>query len=164
MNTLPSIDYMRAEVSYDPDTGEMRWKKGKQGRSPDRAVGASLNGGYRCIAFDGVQYRQHRVAFAIYYGREPKGEIDHIDRNKLNNVISNLREATRGENARNIAGRGAHGKGVFRHPFRKKNPFQARIQLNGRLQNLGSFPTIEQARAAYLDAAHKLHGEFACPN
>src|SRR6266853_1344237 len=86
--------------------------------------------------------------------------LDHIDNNKSNNTISNLREATAAQNAaRRPTGqrRIAPSRGVFPH-----GPgFVARIHFAGKRHYLGYFPTLEGARAAYEAKAKEIHGEFA---
>lgn len=95
----------------------------------------------------------------------PNGfEVDHIDRNGLNNQKSNLRLATR---AQNLANRGKLGKnksskykGVCRH----KNKWQASIKTSGEQIYLGRYETEEAAAMAYNYAAQKYFGEYAFLN
>lgn len=74
--------------------------KGTKYRPIDKESGWINHSGYKMISFEGKQYKTHRIIFAMHYGYFPY-LIDHIDRNKINNVISNLRESTKSENARN---------------------------------------------------------------
>jgi hypothetical protein len=92
-------------------------------------------------------------------------QADHRGRDPLDNRRPRLREATKRDNLRNRRGFGSSGaKGVERQTHTKTNPFRARIWVDGKNLNLGSFPTVEQAAAAYDAAARRLHGEFACTN
>ena len=91
-------------------------------------------------------------------------DVDHRDRNGLNNQRCNLRTCTRGENARNKKMRKdnvAGLKGVSIHKACALNPYSAQIYANGTRKSLGCFPTAELAHAAYCAAAIELHGEFA---
>lgn len=153
---LPPLHRLTAELSYDPSTGEFRWLRGKQGRNADLSVAQYVNNGYRRIQVDGRTYLAHRLAFYMAHRREPVGEIDHIDGNRANNKIDNLREATRVENARN-----RHSRGVFKHPHRQARPYTARIQFDGKLKHIGVFATYDEAAAAYAAATRNLFGEFS---
>ena len=99
-------------------------------------------------------YRVHRIIYWLY-NREwdienPKLVIDHFDRNKINNDISNLRHVTHQENCFN--------KDVKGYSWYKKcNKYQAQIMLNGKRIYLGYFKTEEEAHQAYLDAKLKYH-------
>ena len=77
-----------------------------------------------------------------------ENQIDHIDRNRSSNVISNLRIATHAENMRNKIGRGTHKRG---------NKFRAIIITNKKTKHLGTYDTEEEAHQAYLDAKLKYH-------
>jgi hypothetical protein len=96
-----------------------------------------------------------------------KGEIvDHIDGDPLNNRRSNLRICTIAENARNRkSGLTKSGyKGVSRHSTRQRaKPWRAKIMAEGKEYKLGHFETSQEAHAAYVEAARRLHGAFANP-
>jgi hypothetical protein len=91
-------------------------------------------------------------------------EVDHIDGNGLNNSRANLRACSRAENARNrgIPKNNTSGfKGVGWH--KRQGAWRAVITLHGKQTHIGYFDTPEEAHAAYVQAAKKLHGEFARP-
>lgn len=90
----------------------------------------------------------------MYYGREPAGEIDHINGDPSDNRIVNLREATRAQNCANVKGTGVRFE-------EKRGKWLARICVNYRQINLGRYATREEASAAYEAAKVKHRGEFA---
>lgn len=87
---------------FEYKDGELR--RTGRGRGTSKKTGSVNSLGYHRVKIDGKQYFSHHLVFAIHHGRWPK-ETDHIDRNRLNNRIENLREVTRKENQKN---RGAY--------------------------------------------------------
>lgn len=96
----------------------------------------------------------------------PEQEIDHWDRNGLNNQRENLRVATTSQNQANRrVQRASHGlpfKGIYKPPKRTK--WQARICFNNRMLHIGCFPSAVEAAHAYDKRAQELFGEFALLN
>ena len=86
------------ELNYDPSTGAFTWKTPKRGRR--QKLGSICTKGYLQISVDGKKYMAHRLAWYLTYNRWPT-EIDHINRVKLDNRISNLREVSHKENCLN---------------------------------------------------------------
>ena len=151
--------WLRENVTYIPETGVFLWKRRGFGRVIGRVLGTKVWPGYLTIKIDGDVYYAHRLAWFYVHGEWPSGSIDHIDGNKANNAISNLREATPAQNA---AGRPSKryispARGVFPHG----TGFVARIHYAGKRHYLGYFPTLEGAKAAYAAKAKEIHGEFA---
>lgn len=99
----------------------------------------------------------HRIVAGAPVGMD----VDHIDGNRLNNQRANLRICTRSENMQNrIAGRTTARSGVLGvHANGPK--WSARIHVNGRTHNLGTFETVAEARAVRVAAERDLFGEFA---
>lgn len=149
------VDFLSTRLKYVPETGDFVWIVSNRGnrRAGDRA--GSINGqGYWRIKVGQVTYMAHRLAWAMYHGRDSGLEIDHIDGDPLNNKIDNLREATRLQNCRNIK-----GSGVKYDESRRR--WTARITVNYKSYNLGRYHTEAEAIAA-VNAARILHfGEFA---
>jgi hypothetical protein len=149
-------------LDYDPETGAFRWKIKPAGRNKIGSVaGGVSSSGYWCIALDGNRFGAHRLAWLYVHGVLPPADIDHINCDRLDNRLANLRLATRSENMRNSRGLpSASGlKGAHWRAHRK--PWRSSIRKDGKRLHLGCFATAEEAHAAYTKAATKLHGEFA---
>jgi HNH endonuclease/AP2 domain len=157
--SLLTSEYLREQLSYNSDTGEFRWLVANSHRVKIGDVAGSLKfTGYRyiCLTFNSKQYlfRAHRLAWLYVYGSWPSNNLDHIDRNRLNNCISNLREATYSENNKNQtkqANRSSRYVGVWWNKPNQK--WNAGIGANGKYAYLGSFTSEEEAALAYNAAA-----------
>jgi hypothetical protein len=127
-----------------------------------KPVGSINNNGYVQVELNNVTYMYHRIVWEMHNGPIPIGmHIDHIDRNRLNNKIENLRLATRSQNRANskLHSNSTTGfKGVHKTPSGK---FQARISDGTRKRYIGLFDSAEEAAEAYKFVAKELHGEFA---
>lgn len=110
--------------------------------------------GYRIVRIykDKRRYgiQAHRLAWYIYTGKMPVGQIDHVDRNPANNMESNLRDVTQSINQHNRAAKGYTIE-------RSTGKYYAQIKLNGVQHFLGRFNTAEEATAAYKKAKLQLH-------
>ena len=153
-------------LSYDPETGVFTWLAKPSPYASKIKVGnrAGCQDGerYRVIAIDQVTYGEHRLAWFYVNGIWPSGQIDHINGDKSDNRIANLRDASPGENQRNRGAMKSNTtgfKGVTYEPRRGK--FKAAITHEGKQKNLGRFDTAYEAHKAYCEAANRLHGEFA---
>lgn len=150
-------------LDYNPETGAFYWKRTRQGcrKQAGEEAGSIVGTGYRSIQFDGVRHQAHRIAWWMIHGWLPE-EIDHINMDRADNRLVNLRPADSSRNKCNrLHGTGASGlKGV--HPSgRRERPWKAYITLNGRYRHLGHFHTPEEAGRVYDAAARQHFGEFA---
>lgn len=159
-----SAETVRSDLSYDPRTGAFRWRSPR----PKITVGAlagTQQSGYWMIHLRGVDYHAHRLAWLYVYGRWPEGDVDHINLDRFDNRIHNLREATRSQNCANtgIPSHNTSGfKGVSR--IKRNGKWGARISCDGTPYHLGTFQTAGEAAAAYDRAAILLFGSFARTN
>ena len=146
-------------VIYEPTTGIFTWRISRGGCVKQGATAGSLTNGYVSIAIDAKRYKAHRLAWLYVFGVWPKDEIDHIDTNKSNNRIANLREATHSENMQNqrsspkTSATGLMGA----HFYKRTKKWQASITVGGNLKHLGYFNTANEAHDAYLKAKRELH-------
>ena len=161
---LPSIEDIKATLSYDPETGiftRLAKACGPSCKVGDVA-GRVIDSGYRVISIKNKRYRAHRLAWLVFYGEEPDGFVDHINQNKDDNRICNLRLATKSENMRNRPAQKNNKLGVKGvHWDKRGKRFVAQIRTScGKSRFLGGFHTIEEASRAYQNAAKIHHGKF----
>jgi hypothetical protein len=110
---------------------------------------------------------RRRIPMHLFILGFPNSEIDHRDRNGLNNTRKNLRPASRAQNKANTAKFSTNKsgfKGVSYCPWLKKRQWAATINSNNVRVNLGYFTTPEEAARAYDAKARELHREFAWLN
>ena len=150
---------LRELLHYNPDTGLFTWLVSTTRRIRVGAVAGTLvTSGYVSIGVDRDLHRAHRLAWLYVYGEWPKHDIDHINGNRSDNRIANLRDVTRTVNLQNI--RSAHKDKQSATPlgvYADKKKWAAAIRVNGERCRLGTFDTPEEAHAAYLDAKRKYH-------
>lgn len=160
LNDLP-IELLKSFLTYDEFSGDLIWRHRERShfpndqaynawnaRFPEKKVGAVSNG-YVIFSIFKRLYKAHRVAWAIYHGEWPDRHLDHIDGNRSNNRISNLRVVSRTENNMNMARKSTNTSGQTGVSRTKSGMrWRARIQANGKAKTIGSFATKEQAIAA----------------
>ena len=158
--TIPNPEELRELFTYDPETGELRWKKNGSGRNFSIPVGNVGTRGYLRVVIHGRNYMLHRVIWAFFHGAWPDNLIDHINGSVTDNRITNLRQATTRENSWNqrIAKNNTTGlKGVSLEAGR----YRASIMTEQGKIHLGLFDTAEDAHEAYKLAADAYFGPFA---
>jgi len=154
--------------NYNPETGIItsrvatgsgknwptnRWKAA-------RVVGTTLKNGYRIIISKGNRVLAHRAIWVMVYGINPNCDIDHINGDRSDNRLANLRLATRGQNNINSLKQHNNTSGYKGAYYDKRRGYwNAEIWVNNRKKYLGKFPTAEEAGLAYLEAAKKYFGE-----
>ena len=162
---LPSQEYLKQVLDYNPDTGVFKWRvsTGHQGRVGDIA-GTVVTRGYRQIKLGKKSYREHRLAWKYVYGVDPVDLLDHIDGDTGNNAINNLREVNSKQNSFNKkrSNRNSSGfTGVYWVESRKRWLVAIR---NGVLKHRGSFDSLIDAVAERIRAEIQEFGEFRRAN
>jgi hypothetical protein len=158
------IEFLHEQLTYNPASGELRWRPRPSWRANARCAGKIAGGlipdGYVAVTLTYLgerrKYKAHRVAFAMVHGRWPANDIDHKNRVRSDNRIANLREATDLQNAQN-AGKRVDNVSGHAGVSRNGKRWCARIRVNTKLEYLGRFASAEDAGRAYLAAKAQLH-------
>jgi hypothetical protein len=154
-----TAETLRGLLDYEPETGEFRWRVNRKGIKLGDVAGCVDSYGYTCITINGMQFKAHRLAWMYAYDTWPNHDIDHINSDKRDNRIKNLRDVTRSVNMQNQTRAhrdkisGLLGVTWSKHTER----WRATIYINKRNQHIGYFNTAEAAHAAYLAAKLQLH-------
>lgn len=156
------LEDVRKRISYDPETGIFIRVKASTHRRVGQVCTVRRPDGYLQVAMGRGNILAHRLAFMLGHGRAPVGEIDHINRDKADNRLANLREATKAQNGANKIPSRRSISGIKGASWcNRARKWRATIRVATRQVHLGFFATAEEAHAAYVEAARKYHGEFA---
>ncbi len=162
-------DQLKSLLSYNDETGEFtrvkavghngNWKAGRKVGYLDKS------NGYIKISLLGKKYYAHRLAWLYVHGYLPKEQIDHIDHDKMNNAIVNLREASDQVNRMNQPPSKANTTGFCGVGYiESSGKYRARIMKNGKQLHVGCYDSAESANTAVEVARkelgfHENHGK-----
>lgn len=134
-------------LHYDPEAGTMTWlRTGKRAGTQHRL-------GYRNVMLAGRTYAEHRLAWFWTHGVWPAHDLDHINRQRNDNRLCNLREATRSENCQNQPVRKTNKSGVTGVYFHKLTcKWVASINVAKKQIHLGLFNSLAAAVQARRNA------------
>jgi len=136
----------------DIEKGTFTWKANTGGKGKrDKQAGCLMHNGYVKIGIDGKEYLAHRLMWLYVNGEFPIINLDHIDRCRSNNCISNLRLATPKQNAENMFRTSTNKSGYRGVHFNKRlqnKPWSANIMHNKKTIHIGYFKTAEEASIA----------------
>lgn len=155
------IGTLRELLRFDPETGVLYWLQTRGKARKGGVAGRADHKGYLKLQIRKGTYAAHRIVWALHYGEWPSRTIDHINGQRADNRISNLRLATVTENNRNTKKRADNTsgyKGVSLN--RKSGKFQAEIHVDGKTIYLGMYDTAEEAHRVYALKATEHFGEF----
>lgn len=165
ITALPEQIVLQKLLRYNSETGELLWsrrsgedftptpartrewqQKWWNKRFADTPVGSVSNEGYLCARILGGTYKVHRLIWKLVHGVDPDF-VDHINGNRSDNRLCNLRSVPKGENSRNLGVRAGKEEGDVGVSYHGKR-WRARITASGRLVQLGTFDTKDEALAA----------------
>ena len=146
---LPTSERLKQLLVYDPNTGLFHWRVNRRGRArAGDEAGTLVPTGYVSIEIDQKSVRAHRLAWLYVYGKMPPAgrDLDHINPDRADNRIANLRLATRPQNLHNAKLHARNKTGVTGVQWiQKHSRWRAFIQINGKQTYLGSFLTKQEA-------------------
>ena len=153
-----AADEVRGLLDYDPETGIFKWRVMRGGVPAGSVAGGTHCQGYVAIQFRGAPRLAHRLAWLHFYGAWPEGHLDHINRDKKDNRITNLRVVTPSQNLQNT-GLQKNSTSGYRGVSLNvpTGRWKAYIKVGGRRKHLGYFATPQEASVAYLAAAAQMH-------
>lgn len=164
----PTQARLKQALDYDPETGLFTWIEPRRGRMLFSIAGhVDKSTGYRDISLDDRSYHAAKLAWLYVFGEYPECVIDHINRNKSDDRIDNLRLATQSGNVINsgmFANNTSGVRGVYFYKERNKRGWPAwwaYITYEGTRKSLGYYRNKEEAAHARMEAELILFGEFS---
>jgi hypothetical protein len=158
----PTIDF-RSVFTYDHERGLLIRTTTGQPAGVKFSASKPTHKAYGYVKHGGKEYAVHRVIWAVVYGAWPETSLDHIDHDKRNNRVENLRLAEAGDNQRNLSRYKNNTSGRTGVQQLVSGRFQVRIGYKKRRISLGTYDTLEEAVAVHESALaalgfHQNHG------
>lgn len=146
---------------FEYKDGAIFWKKARKGTKAGDAAGYINKSGYLATQINGKRYKNHGIIYIMHYGNI-KYEIDHIDKNPLNNNIENLRDVTKSQNQWNKS-KSSNNSSGFKNVWldKKTNKWAVSVQKHRKSYWGGYFDDIDQANIAAIKLRQDLHESFA---
>lgn len=158
---LTIMDLKLAQELFQNIDGSLYWKSNYRKSRIGKKAGVPHSKGYVQVTYKTKLYMEHRIVFLMHYGYVPQ-LIDHINGNKADNKILNLREATLSQNAQNMKISKSNISGIKGVTWRQcSKSWRVQISVNGKNKYIGTFKDIELAKECIEQARVKYHGEFA---
>ncbi len=155
-----TAEQLRAALDYEPNSGIFRWRERYTNSVKVGDVAGCLHSkGYVHIWIRSAPHYAHRLAWLYVHGEWPRMAIDHINGDKADNRIANLRLATPTLNQQNMrkAGKFSSTGLLGAQVCRFTGLYRARIRVDGRPVEIGRFRTAIEAHEAYVAAKRRLH-------
>jgi hypothetical protein len=167
-----TAEYVRSILDYDPETGLFRHKYRVYAAPGWNTKYAGQHAGcfskaqhYIILVINARHYLAHRIAWLHVTGKWPDKEIDHINSDRSDNRLVNLRIATPQENLWNQPKKPTNASGFKGVSFFKRDgSWKAQIRWGGKQRHIGYYLTPEEAHEAYCRESAIHHGKFARHN
>jgi hypothetical protein len=160
-----TVAQVRDLFSYDTQAGVLLWRKHSRPACVGQPVPVYCDRGYQKTRVNRVWCRVHRLIWMVWYGEDAPAMIDHVDGDRSNNRIENLRatDAFLNQQNRREAERGSK-VALLGVSVTRTGKYRAKIRHHSREVYLGMFDTADAAHKAYLKAKKDLHGHswLAC--
>lgn len=157
LNNLTQAD-VKTLFDYDVENGWLVWKIGQYGIPNQPAGNKPISNGYGIIEINGKKYRAHRIMWLWHKGTFPPKFIDHIDQNRMNNRIENLRLSDSRTNQHNCKTRKNNNSGFPGvHWYSRVKKYRVGIRADNETHHIGYYDTLEEAIHAAKLAKIKYH-------
>ena len=158
-NILPSIELLNELFELKNGTLFRKKSVSKNTKIGDK-VGTISSNGYLQIRIEGKLYAGHRIIYKMATGKEPE-TLDHIDGNRLNNSLDNLREVNASQNATNakkIKNSSGYKNVIWNKP---RNKWLVKLMVNGKQKYIAETVDLNLANQIAIQAREKYHGDYA---
>ena len=175
-SNLPSVDFLRECFHYDLETGKLFWREDRplshfssrriqktfNGQFAGKEAGTDNGKGYKRVSLKNKLVLVHKIIWAMTYDKWPEKQIDHIDHDRSNNRLENLREVSHKENHRNMSFRSDNVSGIT-GVYKRGNKWSAEVKVDGKKIALGCYANKDDAAKVVLEARreagyHPNHG------
>ncbi len=163
--SLIDVDYLKSVINYDSDTGLLTWAKSYGNAIEGDVAGCLKASGYWIVGLRGEKYLAHRLAWLWVNGAWPVNQIDHINGNKLDNRMENLRDVLPHVNMQNHDHFKRPNKSGITGVYWKesKGGWFAGISVKGTKINRGPYKTKERASEVREMLRRQHHGDAKLP-
>lgn len=153
---------LRELLHYDPDSGLFTWRIAVRhsAKKAGDTAGCVVKDGYVVVGVDSHYHKAHRLAWLYSHGVWPAGDIDHMNGNRSDNRLCNLRDASKSMNAQNVHGASKRSKSGLLGVRKFGKKWRTAIMIDGRVKHLGTFESAEIAHEAYLKVKREIHVGF----
>lgn len=149
---------LKVLLRYDPKSGMFIHLTQPNGRVKAGSIAGHLSTkGYVVLGVDGKVYKAHRLVWLYVHGAWPKGQIDHMNGDKSDNRVENLRPVLQVTNSENISRPRKDNKSGYLGVSPRGSRWQAQIRAQGKVRHLGFYSSPVEAHTAYCKAKAELH-------